>query len=138
MTYLRLHVHSSCCGTSMAFFLHLETTHHHPHCSPTFKSFPCWVPVVIAMCYQEWQMIIWLRSHIHKSSSTRYTEHLYNNYMLTSSHIQIINLKVNVLAASLVREQVPDRDLVVRMRTIVRARAHFPPGLFYYCSCIKQ
>ena len=47
--------------------------------------------------------------------------------MITSSHIQIINLKVNVLAASLVREQVPDLDLVVRMRAIVRARAHFPP-----------
>ena len=61
-------------------------------------------------------MIICLRSHIHKSSRTRYTEH-HNNHIITSSHIQIINLKVKVLPAW---EQVPDRDLVVRMR------AHFP------------
>ena len=44
------------------------------------------------------------------------------SYDITSSHTQIINLKVNILAASPVGEQVPDRDLVVRMRAIVRAR----------------
>ena len=128
---LNLHVHSSCCDTSIAFFLHLETAH--PHHSPTFRSFPCWVPVVIwAMCYQEWQMITWLRSHIHKSSRTRYTDH-HNNRMITSSHIQIINLKVKVLPASPVRTGTWSRFSSTHARPFSR-RAAVPPHIQSFCQ----
>ena len=91
-TCLRFHVHSSSSGTSMAFFLHLEKTHHHPHLSPTFRhfSFRCQWQL---MCPQEWQMIIGLKSlkkikvHIsYKSFSTEHTEH----HIITSTHSQII------------------------------------------------
>ena len=113
LSELNLHVHSFCCDTSIAFFLRLETAHHHPHCSPTFRSLPCWVPVVIAMCYQEWQMIIWLRSHIYKSSSTTYTEH-HNNHMITSSHIQIRTGAWSRFGSTHARVAAPPHNIVRR------------------------
>ena len=44
---LWFHVHGSSPGTFIIFFLHLEKTHHHPHHSKAFRSFLCWVPVVL-------------------------------------------------------------------------------------------
>ena len=81
-----------------------------------------------AMCYPEWQMIIWLRlpsSYIYKSSSTRYTEY-HNNHMMASSHIQIINLIVEVLYSCFSCSGTGAWSRFSSTHARHRARAHFP------------
>ena len=73
-------------------------------------------------------MIIWLRlpsSYIYKWSSTRYREY-HNNHMITSSHIQIVNLKVEVLYCCFSCSGTSAWSWFSSTHARHRARAHFP------------